>query len=183
MGDAVIVLDVLNDFVTGEIAAERAENIIPALRDELLPAAREHGVPVIYANDAHRPEDFELEVWGEHAMAGTQGAEVIDELEPAAEDHVFDKRFYDAFEGTGLDQHLRSLGVDRLVMTGLHTNMCVRHTSASGFFNGYEIVVPEDCVDAFTEEEHERGVDYLERVYNAEVTTAEALVAEWKARA
>ncbi|MFD1565835.1 cysteine hydrolase family protein [Haloarchaeobius amylolyticus] len=181
MSDAVILLDMLNDFVTGEIEAERAQNIIPTLRDELLPAAREHDIPVIYANDAHRPEDFELEVWGEHAMRGTAGAEVIPELEPEADDHIFEKRFYDAFYGTGLDQHLRSLGVDRLVMTGLHTNMCVRHSSATGFFNGYEIVVPEDCVDAFTEDEHEQGLDYLERVYNAELTTATALIEEWEA--
>ncbi|ELY47505.1 cysteine hydrolase family protein [Natronorubrum sulfidifaciens] len=181
MGDVVIVLDMLNDFVTGEIAADRAENIIPTLREELLPAAREHSVPVVYANDAHRPEDFELEVWGEHAMRGTEGAAVIDDLEPDADDHVFEKRFYDAFFETGLDQHLRSLGVDRLVITGLHTNMCVRHTSATGFFNGYEIVVPEDCTDAFTEDEYEDGLDYLARVYNADRTTASDLIEEWKA--
>ena len=183
MSDAVIVIDMLNDFVTGKIEAERAQNIIPTLRDELLPAARAHDVPVIYANDAHRPEDFELEVWGEHAMRGTAGAAVIPELEPEADDHIFEKRFYDAFYGTGLDQHLRSLGVDRLVMTGLHTNMCVRHSSVTGFFNGYEIVVPKDCVDAFTEDEHENGLDYLERVYNADLTTAAALIEEWEAAA
>lgn len=181
MSDAVIVLDMLNDFVTGAIAAERAERIIPTLRDDLLPTARANDVRVIYANDAHRPEDFELEVWGEHAMRGTEGAEIIPELTPAAQDDVFEKRFYDGFHETGLDQHLRSLGVDRLVMTGLHTNMCVRHTSASAFFNGYDIAVPEDCVDAFTEEEHQQGLEYLEYVYDAELTTADALVAEWTA--
>jgi len=180
MRDAVIVLDMVNDFVTGAIAAERAENIIPTLRDELLPAARDHDVRVIYANDAHRPEDFELDVWGDHAMRGTEGAEVIPDLAPEPEDDVFEKRFYDAFHETGLDQHLRSLGVDRLVMAGLHTNMCVRHTSASGFFSGYEIVVPEDCVDAFSAEEHEDGLDYLERVYNAELTDAAGVVDEWE---
>lgn len=180
MSDAVIVLDMLNDFVTGEIAAERAQNIIPTLRDDLLPAARENGVRVVYSNDAHRPEDTELEVWGEHAMRGTEGAEVIPELEPAEEDDVFEKRFYDGFRGTGLDEHLRSLGVDRLVMTGLHTNMCVRHTSASAFFNGYDVVVPEDCVDAFSEEDHERGLEYLADVYEADIVTADELVAEWE---
>jgi len=178
--DAVIVLDMLNDFVTGEIGTDRAERIIPTLRDDLLPAARENGVRPIYANDAHRPEDFELEVWGEHAMRGTEGAEVIPELAPAETDDVFEKRFYDAFHGTGLDEHLRSLGIDRLVMTGLHTNMCVRHTSATAFFHGYDIVVPEDCVNAFTEEAHQRGLEYLEDVYHAEVTTSAALIDEWE---
>lgn len=171
----------LNDFVTGEIAAERAERIIPTLRDDLLPAARDNDVRVIYANDAHRPEDFELDVWGEHAMRGTEGAEVIPDLAPVEKDDVFEKRFYDAFHGTGLEEHLRSLGVDRLVMTGLHTNMCVRHTSATGFFNGFDIVVPVDCVDAFTEEEHQQGLEYLEYVYDAELTTSGDLISEWNA--
>lgn len=179
VSDAVIVLDMVNDFVTGAIAAERAQNVIPTLRDDLLPAARESDVPVVYANDAHRPEDVELEVWGEHAMRGTEGAEVIPELEPEDDDHVFEKRFYDAFYETGLEQQLRRLGVDRVVMTGLHTNMCVRHSSATAFANSYDIAVPDDCVDAFTAEDHQNGLEYLERVYNADVTTAAALVEEW----
>lgn len=180
MTDAVIVLDMLNDFVTGKIAAERAERIIPTLRDELLPNAREHGVRVIYANDAHRPEDTELEVWGEHAMVGTEGAEVIPELEPTDADDVFGKRFYDAFYGTGLDEHLRSLGVDRIVVTGLHTNMCARHTSASAFFRGYDIAAPADCLEAFSEEAHQNGLDYLDDVYAAEVTTSQDLIDAWE---
>lgn len=180
MRDAVIVLDMVNDFVTGTIAAERAQRIIPSLRDELLPAAREHGIRVIYVNDAHRPEDLELEVWGEHAMQGTEGADVIPDLTPTEVDDVFEKRFYDGFHETGLDHHLRSLGVNRIIVTGLHTNMCVRHTSASAFFHGYDIVVPEDCVDAFSEDDHERGLEYLTDVYNAEISSAADISDEWE---
>jgi nicotinamidase-related amidase len=179
MSDAIVLLDMVNDFVTGKIAAERAQRIIPTLGDELLPAAREHGVRVVYVNDAHRPEDLELDVWGEHAMRGTEGADVIPELAPTEADDVFEKRFYDGFHETGLDHHLRSLGVDRVVVAGLHTNMCVRHTSASAFFRGYDVLVPEDCVDAFSEDDHERGLDYLEDVYGAEISTAADVVDEW----
>lgn len=181
MTDAVIVLDMLDDFVSGVLGTERARNVVRPLADELLPAAREHGVRVVYANDSHLPEDTELDLWGEHAMRGTDGAEVIEELTPHAADDVFQKRFYDGFHETGLDEHLRSLGVDRVVITGLHTHMCCRHTAASAFFHGYDIVVPADCVDAFTREDHERGLEYLEGAYGAEVTTAEALVGEWEA--
>jgi nicotinamidase-related amidase len=67
------------------------------------------------------------------------------EFTPEAGDDVFEKRLYDAFHKTGLDAHLRSRGVDRVV-TGLYTEMCARHTSASAFFNDYEIAVPTDCV-------------------------------------
>lgn len=178
MKRAIIVLDMLNDFVTGEIANDRADNIIPNLRDVLLPAAREHGVPVIYSNDAHLPEDTELDVWGEHAMKGTYGAEVIPELEPQDEDYIFEKRFYDAFYETGLDEHLRSLSVDTIVVAGMHTNMCARHTSASAFFRGYNIVAPEDALEAYSEQEHQDGLEYLENVYNASITNSESLTQE-----
>lgn len=180
MSQAVIVLDMLNDFVTGEIANDRADNIIPPLRDVLLPEARKSDVPVIYANDAHLPEDSELDVWGEHAMKGTYGAEVIPELEPQGDDYVFEKRFYDSFHETGLDHHLRQLGVDSVVITGMHTNMCARHTSASAFFHGYDIFAPRDCLEAFSEKEHSEGLEYLNNVYNATITSSDELVEQFE---
>lgn len=65
---------------------------------------------VVYADDAHLPQDFELQVWGEHAMAGTAGAEIIPEL--AAGDLVLPKRTYSSFHETGLDPLLRQFRVE-----------------------------------------------------------------------
>ena len=77
---AILVVDMLNDFVTGALACERGKGIVPATA-ALLDAAREAGVPVIFCNDAHLPGiDREFELWGEHAIAGSEGAQVIPEL-------------------------------------------------------------------------------------------------------
>lgn len=76
--EAVIVIEMLNDFVTGKLRCEQVDHIIPNLR-KLLAAARKQGVHVVYSSDAHLKEDSELRVWGEHAMKGTKGAEVIPE--------------------------------------------------------------------------------------------------------
>ena len=79
---AILVVDMLNDFVTGAIGCDRARAIVPATA-RLLAAAREKGVPVIYCNDCHLPGiDRELQIWGDHAIKGTPGAEVIPELTP-----------------------------------------------------------------------------------------------------
>ncbi len=177
--EAILVIDMLNDFVTGKVKCERAQRIIPVLR-KLLGAARSANISVVYCGDAHLPQDFELRVWGEHAMAGTEAAEVVPELTPAARDHVVPKRTYSAFHETGLDSLLRGLGVDAVVITGLHTNICVRHTAADAFFRGYRIIVISDGVDAFTQEEHDQGLAYLEKVYGARVTTANTLLEEWR---
>jgi len=177
--DAVIVVDMLNAFVTGELACERAQRIIPNLQ-ALLAAAREADVPVFYANDAHYAEDFELKVWGEHAMKGTEAAQVIPELAPQPGDYVVEKRTYDSFYQTGLDDLLRANNVDRVLITGLHTHMCCRHTSAGAFFRGYNLVAVEDGLDAFEESDHVSGLKYLEEVYGAEVMTTAELIAQWQ---
>jgi len=176
MRPAVIVIDMLEDFVYGGLRCERAEGMLGPL-GRLLKGARQAGVPVVYSNDAHLPGvDREFEVWGEHAVAGTPGAAVIGELEPAEGDYVVPKRRYSGFYGTDLDALLRELKVDTVVLTGLHTNICVRHTAADAFQGGYAVVVPTDAVEALTEEDHEGGLEYLNKVYGAELVTVEGLL-------
>jgi nicotinamidase-related amidase len=169
----------LNDFVTGSLACERGQAIVPALA-RLIKGARTAGVPVIYSNDAHLPAiDHELALWGEHAMAGTPGAEIISELAAATGDYVVPKRRYSGFFQTDLNILLRELEVDTVIMTGLHTHMCVRHTSADAYMWGYSVVVASDATDAFTEEDYQSGLKYLKDVYAARVATVDELVAEF----
>jgi len=179
---AIILVDMLNDFVTGKLEVKRTKYIIPNLK-RLIDAARESGVPVIYSNDAHYPQDVEVvEKWGTHAIKGTKGAEVIPELKPSEKDYVVEKRTYSGFYETGLDPLLRSLykgeGVKTVVLGGLHTHMCVRHTAADAFFRGYRIIVAKDGVEAFTREDHEQGLKYLENVYNAKIMTIDEIAKE-----
>jgi nicotinamidase-related amidase len=166
---ALLVVDMLNDFVTGKIANPRAERIIPNIQ-QLLEQARadRNGWLVVYANDAHLPSDFELRVWGEHAMASTSGAQIIAELAAGDGDFVLPKRFYSCFHETGLDPLLRQFGVDTLVLTGQHTNLCVRHTTADAFFRGYQVIVP-DAVEAISDEDHQSGLRYLQAAYKVDL--------------
>jgi nicotinamidase-related amidase len=179
---AVIIIDMLNDFVTGDLKCERADCIIPNLK-KLIEAARKHKVPVIYSNDAHFPEDAEVvQKWGKHAIKGTKGAEVIPQLKPMEKDYIVEKRTYSGFYETGLDLLLRSLyhgeGVKTVILAGLHTHMCVRHTAADAFFRGYKIIIAKDGVEAFTQEDHEQGLKYLEYVYNAKLMTVNEIIRE-----
>jgi len=177
---AVIIVDMLNDFVTGALRVERSGRIIQPLR-KLVEAAGKNGVPVIFSNDAHYPGDFEVvHKWGGHAIKGTPGAEVIPELQPQERDFVVEKRTYSGFYETGLEPLLRSLydgeGAKTMILGGLHTNICVRHTSADAFFRGYKIIIPEDGVEAFTKEAHEEGLKYLQEIYNAEIANVDEII-------
>lgn len=174
---ALVIIDMLEDFVHGSLANPRAASILPSL-ERLLEHARAHGWVVVFSNDAHLPDDPELRVWGEHAMAGTPGAAVVGELEPKPGPHelVSPKRAYGAFDGTGLDEHLKQLDVDEVILTGQHTDICVRHTAYGALVRGYRIVVPRDAVCAFEEVDEDDALAYLRSVYGAEVTTVEALI-------
>jgi len=177
---AIIVVDMLNDFVTGALKCERGLAIIPQTA-KFLDAARLYGVPVIFSNDSHlKGIDHELKLWGDHAIRGTKGAEVIPELKLSSKDYVVDKRRYSGFFHTDLDLLLRELGVDTVIMTGLHTHMCVRHTSADAYQLGYNIIVASDCTNSFTEEDYSNGLKYLKDVYGAEILTSDEIIEKFK---
>ncbi len=172
---ALIIVDMLKDFVDGELANPRAQRIVEPL-GRLLGHAREQGWVVVFSNDAHRPGDPELKVWGEHAMEGSPGAEVIDELEPREGEIVSPKRNYGAFDETGLAEQLRELGVDEVVITGQHTHICVRHSSYGALKSGFEIMVPRDAVCAFEGVDEDDALEYLKMAYKANVTTVDELI-------
>jgi nicotinamidase-related amidase len=65
-----------------------------------------------------------------------------------------------------------------VVLGGLHTHMCVRHTAADAFFRGYRIVVVKDGVEAFTKEDQEQALKYLEYVYGARVLPVDEVIWE-----
>jgi nicotinamidase-related amidase len=178
MKTAVIVIDMLNDFVTGKLKCERAKLIIPNLQ-KLLSVARQNKVPVIYACDAHSEGDFELKLWGPHAMKGTEGAEIIPELKPEKADYVIEKTTYSAFFNTNLYELLQKIGAERLILTGIHTHVCVQHTAADAFFRGYKVVVAKDCVQASDEKSHRDSLEYMRTTYGAEIKSSAALMKEW----
>lgn len=180
---AVILVDLQNDFVSGAMKVDRAEAVVAPLQ-RLVTTARLNKIPVIYSIDAHYPQDVEVtRKWGVHAIKGTVGAQVIAELKPdETKDFVVEKRTYSGFYETGLEPLLRNLykgdGAKTVVIGGLHTQLCIRHTAADAFFRGYRIVVVKDGVEAFTKEEQEQGLKYLEYVYGARVLTVDEVIWE-----
>ncbi len=177
---AILVIDMLKDFIEGPLSSPRFKKVIPCI-SKLINWAREKGIPVIYVNDSHIPEvDRELKLWGPHAIRGSPGAEVISELKPSEKDFVVLKRRYSGFYATELDTLLRELSVDTLVLTGISTDVCVLHTAADAFFRNYELIVVEDCVEAFTEEGHRWALEYMKKIYGAKIMKSEELIKEFQ---
>jgi nicotinamidase-related amidase len=170
---AILVNDMLNDFIHGKLKCDRAAQIIPKIK-LLLEKARQKDMPIFYCNDEHLPNDtYELKLWGPHAMKDTDGAKVIDELRPTANDYIVPKRRYSSFDGTSLDSLLgetyNGKGVDTIIMTGVHTHICVKHTVYDAFVREYNVIVAEDGVEAFTGDDHVAGLKYMKQNYGARI--------------
>lgn len=173
---AVLVIDMLEEFVRGRLKAENAEKIIPHIK-RLLDFARRHGIPVIHAVDQHYEGiDGEFRLWGPHAVRGGRESRIVEELGPEKGDFIVSKRRYDAFVYTDLDLLLRELGVDTLIVTGIHTHICVQQTVLGAFYRGYKVIVPVECVAAATSEWHKIGLDYMRSFAGAELLNLDTLI-------
>ncbi|MFH1822049.1 MAG: isochorismatase family cysteine hydrolase [Methanobacteriota archaeon] len=176
---ALIIIDMIKDFVTGKLGFTGAVEIVPNIQ-RLLAAARASRVPVVYVCDSHSFDDPEIRVWGKHAMAGTEGSQVISDLGPKKGEPVVKKKTYTIFYGVEPKGLLKKSGVKELVLTGVVTDICIQNSAAGAFFNGYRVVVPEDCVASPDEKANKYSLDYMKRVYGAKITNSREIIRSWK---
>lgn len=168
---ALLVIDMLRDFVSEGGAlycGPPALALVDPVRQEI-EAAREAGAAVIYICDRHRPDDAEFAMFPPHCVAGTPGAEVIPALAPRPGDWVIPKRRFSGFFATDLDLTLRELGVTRVRLVGVCTNICVLYTAADARMRGYAVEVPRAKVASFDAAAHEWALGEMERVLGVRV--------------
>ena len=91
--------------------------------------------------------------------------DVVAELAPRDDELVIDKNASSPFNGTGIDQLLRNLNLETLVMVGMATDMCVETTARDAADRGYNVIVVEDATATFFEHHHRAALSALARVY------------------
>lgn len=101
----------------------------------LLAAARASGAPVVHVQDDGGP--------GSAFEVGTPGWAFHPAAAPRAGEPVVRKRHNSAFRGTDLAEDLRTRGIERLVLVGMHTEFCVDTTVRVAFELGFRLVVPD----------------------------------------
>jgi nicotinamidase-related amidase len=169
--EALVIVDMQNDNV-GRFCI----HIIPKIR-LLIEKARRKGAIIVYACDSRYGDD---ELFGRvgmkpHTIRGTEGTEVIAELDPQPSDIVVEKRMLSAFFGTDLDFTLRQKRVTRLIITGIRTEACLLKTVLDAFELGYEVLVPQDACASPSIQNHEATLKSLE-ILKIQQTKAEELL-------
>ncbi len=157
----LLVVDMQNDFCRrgGSLFLERSEGLAEKVAD-VVSRARKAGFRVVYTQDWHRKDDTEFELWPEHCVEGTWGAEVVEELpEP---DFYVRKRRYSAFLMTDLPLLLNELGERELFVAGVATDVCVMHTVVDALQFGYKVSLIRDCTAGTSEDNENFAIRHME---------------------
>jgi nicotinamidase-related amidase len=162
MKPAIIIVDMVKDNLKESPrnpVYREANQIVPNL-NKLLDEGRRKGIPIIFACDSFLENDFifkgRMKI---HSIRGTHGAEVIEALRPLPTDIVLPKRRFSAFFKTDLDQTLRTLGVDTVIVTGITTETCVLMTAMDGLCHDLSVILLEDCTASRSKDLRERCLD------------------------
>ena len=171
MANAVLVVDMLRCFLEKGhplYVGDRARNIIPHIQG-LLEREIGRGSKVFFICDHHDPDDLEFKMFPPHCIEGTAEAEVIPEL-AGYDGEILPKKRYSGFFGTPLEEKLRELQPEKVMVCGVLTNICVMHTVADARNRDYTVEVPVDCVASSDEKAHRAALEHMEKVLGAELT-------------
>ena len=147
MREALLIVDVQNDFIPGGALAVPGGDEVLGRINELLESERFD--LVVATRDWHPPDHGSFAErggpWPPHCVQGTEGAELHADIPRERLDVIIDKgtdpgvEGYSGFELTELEEVLREHGIERLTVVGLATDYCVKHTALDALRAGFEV--------------------------------------------
>ena len=157
-GDALISVDVQNDFLPGgSLAVPQGDQVVPVMNRYIF-MFKVKGLPVFATRDWHPADHCSFKEqggpWPPHCVQGSKGAEFPSELQLPEDTVVIssatnpEKEAYSGFEGTDLDDRLKAINAERLFMGGIATDYCVLNTVKDALSLGYEVYLLEDAIRA-----------------------------------
>jgi len=154
---ALIVVDVQNDFCPGgTLAVSHGDEVVAPL-NELIDEFLERGDPVYLSRDWHPRKTKHFTeyggTWPVHCVQNTKGAEFHSALRHDPRIKVIskglgDKDSYSAFDETDLASQLEQNGVQEVVVGGLATDYCVKNTVLDAVKNGFKVKAVENAMRA-----------------------------------
>ena len=164
---ALLVIDMLNDYFRQHATLAACRNELVKSTNQLISAFRAHAQPVYWVRQEFAPDLSDAFVVMRKrgiriTIAGTDGCEILPELDRLPSDIVIIKKRYSAFFGTNLDELLAARQPLTLVVAGINTHACVRTTAIDAFQRDLDVLIAGDCVYSYDPEHHEITRRYLD---------------------
>lgn len=168
---------------------DRIENLVIPNTQKLLSGFRDADAHVIYltigaerSDYADAPSYMRGFFKACNNVAGEREHEILEEIKPAPGEPVVNKKTQGAFASTGIDNLLRSLGIEQLVFVGVSTNNCVETTAREAVDRGYAAALVSDATGTCSDEFQDVTLRGFKRLWGRVMTTDEVL-AELRASA
>ena len=183
---ALVVVDMLYDFIDGSLACQNAEEAVKATlkfidKNTHGQGGEEHEIldtfPILFIRDHHPADHSSFKefggIWPAHCVAGTHGGEIHKELLPYAnEELTFDKgcdkatEQYSGFEGLNnaeqsLGEVLELLDISDVYVCGIATEYCVRNTCEDLLKAGFKVHLLKDCLAYVDLEGHQKALQEM----------------------
>ena len=156
---ALVIIDMVKDYFVEENnypITPLARAIIKPI-NQLIAGFRQRNLPVIFSTDAFNEDDFIFKSrMHPHALAGTEGAEIVADLDKQDDDLWLPKPRFSAFFNTGFEKILRKQQVSQIAIVGIATNFCVLTTAMDALCHDFKAIIVDDCTTAFSQEIHEQ---------------------------
>jgi maleamate amidohydrolase len=167
---ALVLVDIIKGFTDPDCPLGSAADDVVEANRKLLAAFRSKGLPVFFTTVIYH-DDSQARVFRDRVPAlellkpGSHWVDVDPRLEPHEGERVVEKQWASGFFKTDLDESLRAMGVDSLVVTGLTTSGCVRATAVDGLQYDYKVVVPAEAVGDRNPDAHRANLFDLNAKY------------------
>jgi ureidoacrylate peracid hydrolase len=184
---ALVVIDLQNVFMLPGMPVEvpTAREIVPNV-NKLAAATRGAGGKVVWVKMCLEGQTQAWSVFFDgdtrrgtlaELTPGARGFELYDGLDVQPDDAVVIKRRYSAFiQGSSdIDRHLRSAGIDTVVVVGTLTNVCCESSARDAMMLNYRVVFVSDANAALSDAEHNASLGTILRVFGDVATTADVV--------
>ncbi|CAN5723586.1 cysteine hydrolase family protein [soil metagenome] len=131
----LLIIDTQVAMVETDPAPHNLEVFLAAVKD-VLGRARASKTPVVFVQ--HISADYEP------MTPGHPEFETHPDIAPMPGEPIVHKRACDSFYQTDLEEELKKLGAETLVVTGMQTEQCIDTTCRSAMSHGYDVVLVSD---------------------------------------
>ncbi len=145
----LVLVDMQGDFLSADGLVPDREKLVEAAA-KLLDNCRSKGVPVMHVwTTIDRERDNRMPHWKESGtwkcVRGTPGHEPPERLRPRKGERIVHKSFHSAFSAPEFDVNLSELGVDGMLLAGVHLHACIRATALGAYSRGLEVAIAREA--------------------------------------
>lgn len=184
---ALIVIDVQKDFCSEEGVLAKSGRDLSAIQAavhnlaDMVEVWRTRAYPIVFTKlvydlarlpETHRARMQNKKVEG-LCQPETEGVGFF-QIKPLSSELVIEKNYYSAFYNTVLENHLHSLGITTLLITGVTTHVCPLLTCADAYYRGSKIVAVKDCLGTY--EGQDFSLRYIVEQFAGEIVESKELL-------